>query len=131
MADNGELTPKQKRFVAAMMTSRTIYDAAAAAGIGNRTADRYMATPAVYAALSEAHAGVLRETTRRLGAGMSAALDTLEAVHTDPHNPPGVRVSAARAWCDATLKYGELADLAQRVADLEIRVSYDDLAKTD
>jgi phage terminase small subunit len=48
------LTRQQRRFVAALLTARTVAEAAQAVGVTERTGLRYLAHPAVKRALSEA-----------------------------------------------------------------------------
>jgi len=122
MANNGELTPKQKRFIQALLTSRTVHDAAKLAQVGTRTADRWIADPAVKLALAEAQSAALGAVTRQLVDAMTDAIATLEGIHLDGDNPATARVSAARAILDSGLKYAELVDLAERVTELEKRV---------
>ena len=106
-----------------MMIGPTVAAAAAAAGIGERTAYRYMCDPAVKAALSEALDIALTGATVRTVTAMGAALDTLEAVHRDPDLSAGARVSAARAIIDGGPKLREGFDLAERVSELERRLT--------
>jgi len=121
MATNGitKLTPPRRRFVQILLTAKSVTAAAIEANIGLRTAHRWSVRPDVKRALAEAQTQSLAATTRRLAAGMTKALDTLETIHTDPEMPPGVRTSAARCWLDGCLKYGELANLSERVTELE------------
>ena len=119
MAENDGLTPKRRRFVAALMSSRTRAAAARVAGISEKTAERWVKDAAIKAALAEAQSGALTQVTRQLVDAMTKALETLESVHLDSDNAASARVSAARAILDGGLKYVELVDLTERVAKLE------------
>jgi phage terminase small subunit len=119
MAGGDRLSQRRRRFVAAMLTSPTIEDAAKSAGISERTAYRYLANPDVKAALSSALDDALNQATARAVAAMTAALETLAAIHQDRAAPTGARVSAARAILDAGPRLREAVDLAERVARLE------------
>ena len=120
MLDDNKLTVKQNLFVQAMLACRTIDEAARAAGIASRTADRWLTKPAVRLALAETQARTLAQVTRRLVTAMSGALDTLRDIHSNPAANIGARVSAARAILDAGLKYSELVDLQERLAKVEL-----------
>lgn len=114
-----ELSPRQRRFVAAMLTARTVREAAAAVGVTERTGLKYLANPAVKRALGQALDDALGQATRQVVKAMTGALDTLEEIHQDPDAPTGARVSAARAILDAGPKLREALDLAERVTALE------------
>jgi phage terminase small subunit len=123
MAGNGRLTAKQRKFVSAMMTARTVGEAAKVAGISERTARRYLRNEAVRAALSQALDDALGSVTRQVVQKMTRALGTLEQVHADKLQPASARVSAARAILEAGPKLREAVDLAERVTRLEERLS--------
>jgi len=116
------LSPRQRRFVAAMMTARTVTEAAEAAGVSERTGRQYLTQPAVKAALSQALDSALHLASRQSAAAMTDALATLQEIHQDPTNPAGSRVSAARAILEAAPKLREALDLAERVTELEKRI---------
>jgi phage terminase small subunit len=118
MAQNGTLTRRQTRFVAALLTAGTVEDAAKAAGIAPRTAWRYLATPAVKAELAKRQDGLLGHAARRLASETDLALDTLHGVMVDELKA-APRVSAARAVVDGALKLAELVALAERVTAVE------------
>lgn len=122
MAHCEPLNRRQKQFVMALLTSRTIGEAAEAAGIARRTAHRYLRQAAVKHALGQALDAALGQATQRAVAGMIKALETLEAIHSDLQMPAAPRVSAARAILDAGPRLREALDLAQRVTELEQRV---------
>ncbi len=122
MADHDRLTAKQQRFVAALMGARTVEGAALAAGIGERTAWRYLRNPHVQAALREAQAQALAQVTRRLALAVSEALEVLRGIAKDCDAPSGSRVSAARAILENALRFSETTDLMARVEELEERL---------
>ena len=122
MADNGTLTTRQRRFVAALVAAPTVRDAAAAADIGETTAWRYLQDPGVRATLAERQDAVLRQVSLDLASEMGAALDVLGSIMRDTTASDSARVSAARAVLDSGLKLSELVTLAERVATLEERL---------
>ena len=119
MASNGNLTPAQARFAAALLTARNVTDAATKAGIPERTAHRWMADPTFRAQLAAKESEVWDDATRRLGALLSPALSVLGAVMADPNTPPGTRISAAGRIIDAALKLREQRTFEERLTALE------------
>lgn len=123
MGENSTLSTRQRRFVASAVVAPTVREAARSAGVGETTAWRYLADPAVRAALVERQDGVLAHVARRLASEMSDALDVLHGVMTDASANDGPRVSAARAVLESGLRLAELVTLAERVSVLERRAS--------
>lgn len=125
-----DLTPRQRRFVAAVVATTTVREAARIAGVCERTALRYMRQQAVQAAIRTAQTDILRQGARRAVQAVGQAVASLEAILTDEATPPGVRVSAARAILEHAPKLYETVDLAERVAALEAQIAeahyYDD-----
>ena len=116
-ADN--LTPRQRRFVGALLTARTIAEAAAAVGCSARTGERWARLPAVQSALRDAQGEALAQTARRAFAALSMALDVLQNIMADPGAPTGARVSAARCVLESASRIFALQDLTARVEALE------------
>ena len=117
------LNRRQRKFIAALLTAPTIEEAAKQAGIGERTAYRYLKHPEVKRALSQALDDAMGQATRRAVDAMTEALETLTAIHTDEDAPTGARVSAARSILDAGPKLREALELAERVTELEGRLA--------
>lgn len=113
------LSPRQARFVSALLSSPTIEAAAAAAGISSRTGRRYLRDPNVRRAISAAVDEAMGRATHLAVQAMVNALMTLEEIHTDRKAPVGPRVSAARAVLEIAPKLREALDLADRVSALE------------
>lgn len=114
-----DLSARQRKFVTAMLTARTVEGAAEVVGVTPRTAFRYLSDPAVKAALSSALDDALSQATTRAVAAMTEALETLTRIHRDGAAPAGARVSAARAILDAGPRLREAMDLASRIERLE------------
>ncbi len=77
-----ELTTKQTKAVIALLTNRTLTEAAAVANISPRQLYRWLELPEFIAALRVIESQVLGEATRRLLTGMGEALDTLHDLMT-------------------------------------------------
>jgi len=117
-----ELSPRQHRFVAAMMVARTVAEAAASVGVTERTAYKYLARREVKQALSDALDQAMSQATRLVVGSMADALETLQRIHTDEEAPSGSRVAAARAILASGPQLREALDIAERVAELEAKL---------
>ena len=122
MAHSGTLTPRKRRLVAAMMTSRSVAEAAETASISLRSAWRYLSEPAVKAALSAALDDALAAVTRRTVDAMGRALDTLEDVQKDGDASPSSKVAAARVVMVTGPRLRESTELSERVQALEEKI---------
>jgi hypothetical protein len=111
-----ELSHKQQRALAALLTARTVQDAAGDVGIGERTLRRWLDDPRFRAAYAEASRRRLSETVCQLRAASAEAVNTLRAALNDDHT--GHRIRAAIALLDTAVKV-EVDDLARRVELLE------------
>ncbi|MDQ3302178.1 MAG: hypothetical protein M3518_02350 [Actinomycetota bacterium] len=121
MSDNGggkKLSHHQDRAVAGLLSTRTIAEAAAAAGVSSRTLERW---------LSESHEFVAeyRAARRRVVEGAVSQLQdaTTEAVDCLKRNlscgMPSTEVRAASVILDHALKAVEVYELESRLAALE------------
>lgn len=125
MATNGnpgELTPRQRRAIAALLQARNAAEAAGLAGIGKRTLYRWMLDPAFRAELTRAEAETIDAAGRRLLAGQDAALDVLSGMMADPNATDANKRQAAQAWLDHTLRWRELRNVEERLTELEAAV---------
>lgn len=125
-AENGRLTPKQTKGVAAIVSTRTYGEAAEAAGVAERTIRRWMKAPAFRRALADAEGDVLDTVTRRLVYLQRAAVDEIAAQMTDADAPPTVRLRAAQTVIDTAIRLVELRTLERRIAALESEMGIGD-----
>jgi hypothetical protein len=127
MAHNGnpgsELTTRQRRGIAALLTEPDVKAAAQAAGVGYRTLMRWLAElPEFRAALTQAEGETIDAAGRRLLAGQDSALNVLAEIMDNHDNRPGDRRQAAAAWLDFALRWRELRNVEQRLTELESAV---------
>jgi len=115
----GDLPAKQRRAVAALLTTGDVSAAARETGVSRETLHRWMRQPAFLEAVREAEADALDELSRSLVRLGRTATGTLEAAMGDPAAPWPTRVRAADAVLGRLLQLRELATLETRVAELE------------
>jgi hypothetical protein len=113
------LTPNKEKLLAALLTSRSKKDAAAAAGIAERTMRTYFEDPEFCQRYREAFAGVIEDATRQAQALLMPALSTLQTVMEDEEIPAQARITAAKSIIDYSLKLTEQADILEQLRELE------------
>lgn len=113
------MTPNKEKLLAALLTSRSKKEAAAAAGIAERTMRTYFEDPEFCQRYREAFARVIEDATRQAQALLMPALSTLETVMTDEEINPAARVNAAKIALDYAVRLTDQNDLAERLAALE------------
>lgn len=124
MQENSEnsITTKQQKAIAAMLSERTTTAAAKKAGISERTLYTWLNEPAFRGALRKAEKAILDDVTRRLSAGQTLALDTLEKlVKSARHESTKLRASVA--WLEMSLKYRDAQDIEERLTALEAAIN--------
>ena len=114
-----KLNRKMEAAIAALLTHRSIDDAAKAAGIGTQTLLRWMKLPDFDAGYRKARRMAFRQSISRLQQASSAAATMLQKVLVDPSTPHAVRVRAAECILNHGLKAIEVEDIEARVTDLE------------
>jgi phage terminase small subunit len=121
MADIGALSRREVRFIGALVVSASVGEAAALAGVSERSASRYLARAEVRAELARRQAGVLAHVSARLLEAMSESVEVLRELQSDECASASARVSAARAMLESGLKLSELVALDERVTMIEAR----------
>ena len=121
MENNGDLSLRQDRAIAALLNCRTIQDAAIELDISERSIYRWLQDEDFKFALRQARRETLRRATIRLQQIAGNAVDTLNSVmdNHDDKSTSASRVSAARTALDYAYRAVELEDLDERVATLE------------
>lgn len=123
MAGNGNrsgITTRQRRAIAALLSTQTVERAAEQAKVGPRTLYRWMAEDAPFrAALTVAEGDAIGAATRRLVALQDGAVTTIAMVMADRTIAPATRLRAATAVLDYLLKLRELVDFETRLSALE------------
>jgi len=120
MATNGNLTPAQRRAIAALLTERDVKAAAKAAKIAERTLYRWVTESATFQTeLQAAERAAIDAAIRRLADLTGQAVDTLQEVMSNKEATPGARVQAANIALSRLLDLKELAELERRLTAIE------------
>jgi hypothetical protein len=105
--------------IAALLSHRSVEEAAKATGIGTQTLLRWMKIPEFDAAYREARRDTFRQSLARLQQASTAAVSTLLKIMVDPAAPHSVRLRAADSVLDHAKHAIEIEDVEVRVAALE------------
>lgn len=114
-----KFTRKMEEAIAALLTQRTLDDAARSIGIGTPTLIRWQKEPEFQLAYREARRAAFGQSIARLQQASSAAVSVLVKVMIDPASPPSTRVRAADSVLAHAAKSIEIEDIEVRVSDLE------------
>lgn len=126
MADTGmekRLTPKQKKTIFALLSTKNITSAAAKVGVGERTIYRWMGDPSFKAGLLSAEGEIIDQATRRLLTLHDQAINVFDQIMSNDACSPGTKLRAAQSILDYLLKLRELRNLESRLAALEEKVN--------
>ena len=110
---------KKEEAIVALLTNRTIEDAATSIKVAPSTLLRWMKEPDFNAAYRDARRAAFSQSIARLQQATGAAVSTLLKVMVDPSTPPSTKVRAADSVLDHSAKAIEIEDIEARVAELE------------
>jgi len=120
MAKKGTLSAPQKRFLAALMESKTTSEAIRRANVAARSAYRWLNEDETFkAALAEAENQVLDAAMRRLLSMQGQAIEALEAILTDSTARQTDKLRAVEMALVHILRLREAATLEGRLSELE------------
>jgi len=120
MAENSTLSPRQRWYLAALITRGGVAGACRATGVGRRTAFTWLTQPDFRAVLREQQNALVREATAGALHRMGIGLDVLTVIAQDIQQPPAARVAAASKLIDTAMNLYELSDLTERIEQLEM-----------
>jgi hypothetical protein len=115
----GKFGRKREEAIVALLSQRTIEDAARACNTPARTLYNWLKEPEFDAAYRAARRRAYGQSISRLQQGSTAAATTLLKVMVDPATPPSTRVRAAEAVLSQAAKAIEIEDIDARVRALE------------
>ena len=110
---------KKDEAIAALLTQRSIVEAAKVTSIGPQTLYRWLKIPEFQAAYREARWAAFSQTNARLQQAASAAVSTLLKIMVDVKAPASARVRAADLILERAKQAMEIEDIEVRLAKLE------------
>jgi transposase-like protein len=110
---------KKEEAIAALLSHRSIDEAARAIGINANTLLRWLEIPEFGEAYRKARREAVHQAVARLQQATGAAGVTVLKLMTDPNVPAAVRLRAAECVFAHALKGIELEDVEARLAELE------------
>jgi len=110
---------KKEEAIVALLSHRSIEEAARAVGVAPRTLLRWLKEPEFNAAYRESRRGAFGQSVARLQQMSTAAVTTLGKIMIDPNAPASTRARCADSILNHTAKAIELDDIEARVSQLE------------
>jgi hypothetical protein len=110
---------KMEQAIAALLSHRSLEEAAPVAGISVATLKRWMRLPEFKAAHLEARRDVVFQTNARIQQNSGAAASVLFKLMADPTTPPSVRARTAQCILECANQSLEREDIEARIARLE------------
>jgi transposase-like protein len=110
---------KKEQAIVALLSQRTIEDAARTIGVGPNTLTRWLKLPEFQEEYRLARRQAVGQTTARLQQASGAAVTTLLKVMVDNDSPAASRVRAADTVLEYALRAMELEDIEARISRLE------------
>jgi cytosine/adenosine deaminase-related metal-dependent hydrolase len=114
---------KKEEAIAALLSQRSIEEAARVSGIGTTTLLRWLKRSDFKDEYLKARREAVEQAGARLQQATGAAGVTILKLMTDPNVPPGVRLRSAECVFDYAFKGIEAEDIGMRVAELEETVN--------
>lgn len=116
------MTSNQKRALAALVKTRSIREAAAQAGIDERSIRRYLKDPDFLQEYRQIQAEILTDARESAQGSIAPALETLQEICTDTEARNSDRITAAKTLLEWACRLTELTDLEERITALETHV---------
>lgn len=113
------MTPKQKKALAALLTYPTRREAAAAAGVSERTMRDYLSNDEFQAEYRAALSGLIDDAAAQAKMALSPALKTLLDIAVDTGENSAARISASKGLLDYGLKLTEINDIRRDLEEID------------
>jgi transposase-like protein len=123
MKGHGSKSSRQRdEAVLALLSQRSIEEAARVAGIAPNTLRRWMKQPEFDAAYREAKREMFSQSLARLQNASPAAASTIIKLTLDPSTPAATKLRAAESILDRAAKAIETEDIQARLTAMEQKV---------
>jgi len=110
---------KADTILQALLSSRTIREAAQVAKASERVIYDYLADPAFDARYKAARDDIIRGVSNHLRAKMSEAINVIGDIMSDAENRPQDRLTAAKLVLEFGARYIDSQDILERIKALE------------
>ena len=110
---------KDEVIIAALLTSATVREAAATAGVTTATIYNKLKNARFKEKFTKAKTNLLAQTTTYLQANTAEAIKIIKGIADDEETNPQTRLLACRALCDYSIKFTEQIDILTRLENLE------------
>jgi len=120
---------KKEEAIVALLSHRTIEEAARSLDIAPKTLLRWMKEPDFDAAYRAARRQAYGQSISRLQQGSTAAATTLLKLMVDPNSPPSCRLRAADSVLSHAAKAIEIEDIDARLRELEAAAEANKVAR--
>jgi hypothetical protein len=110
---------KQEEAIAALLSSKSVEDAARVIGVNANTLLRWLEVPEFRDAYRKARREAVHQSVARMQQATGAATITVLKLMMDTNVPPAVRLRAAECVFDHAIQGIELEDIEARLAALE------------
>ena len=114
-----KLTQKQEMAVLALLSHRTIKEAAESTKVGESTMIRWLSTPGFRDRYEAERRQLFDSAKNALRSAAAGAVETLVEVQHDGEAPAGAKVTAAKAILDLCMRIQESDDILFRLERLE------------
>jgi len=113
------MTPKQTKALQCLITCRTKREAAAEAGIDEKTLRKYLNIPEFVTEYRRAFTSLIEDSTRSAQRAIQPALDVLIEIMQDSDTPAQARIQACRTILESAERFGTQLDVLDRLTALE------------
>lgn len=114
-----ELSKNQEKLLIALMTTATIKDASAQAGITTATAYKYLNDPVFKEEYRRVRREAFEQATSKIVGSVDEAVEVLRTVMNDEEEVGATRVQAARTIIANAFKSYEMQEVQERLDELE------------
>lgn len=105
------MTPKKQKALQGLLLCSTKKEAAAFAGITEKTMRNYLADPEFQKELRKGYADMVDDAARNLKQAMTPAVKALVDIVTDPEQSGSAKTAASRSLLEFGLRYSEFNDV--------------------
>ena len=123
------LDPKKEAAIVALLTQRSVEEAARSIDVASSTLYRWLKEPDFKAAYLEARRAGYTQSIARLQQATGAAVSTLLKVMVDASTPAATKVRAAHSVLEHSAKAIEIEEIEARLARLERDADQGDAGK--